>query len=159
LDINDELPDVWHLDAKSLYQSLYEWKSGPLQRLLAIYKENLLSAEWKTISGKDMPDALSQAHRFLSKEALQTPFWTQTVAPKIKTKFQEYLGGNVDLSIEPSLNSVDAWILSEFVLNISANNDLPHSNPNAPPCSHSACRSSVFSGYFPLWLVAFNFQI
>ena len=125
-EIKDSLPEIWQLDAKTLYQSLYEWKSGPLQRLLEMYKKSLLSEEWETTpSGKKMPAALSQAHGFLSKEAMQTPFWTKTVAPKIKAKFQEYLGKGADLNIEPGLNSVDAWILSQLILNVSPGNGMP----------------------------------
>ena len=64
-DVSKWMPEVWQLDTKNLFLSLYEWKSGPLQRLLAIYKEHLLSDEWTTDSGRKMPDSLGRLVAFL----------------------------------------------------------------------------------------------
>lgn len=123
-DIKGFLPDVWHLDPKNLFASLYEWKTGPLQKLLKHYKEKLLSEEWDTPSGKKMPKALHDAHRFLSQQAIKTPFWETELSPKLVSKLQEYLGTSSSIDITPALNPVDAWILSEFLIQIAPGDNI-----------------------------------
>lgn len=117
-DIRDWLPDIWQLEAKSVYPSLYEWKSGPLQRLLRLYKEDLLSTQWMTQSGRPMPDALVQIERFLTSQALPTPYWRDTIAPKMREKFKAYLGGQPSFDISPQLASIDQWIFGQLMLMI-----------------------------------------
>jgi hypothetical protein len=80
-DVRRWLPEIWQLDAKNLFQSLYVWKSGPLQRLLGLYKQHLLEDEWETKNKRAMPAALRQIETFLRDQALLTPFWKETLAP------------------------------------------------------------------------------
>lgn len=123
-DIKQWLPEIWQLDPKNLFSSLYVWKTGPLQKLLKIYKEKLLSEEWETSTKHKMPGALYSAYRFLNEHALKTPFWNDQLSPKLNSKFQEYLGSQTDIKAIPGLNSVDAWIMSEFLIQIAPADNL-----------------------------------
>lgn len=118
-EIQKHLPEIWHLDPKNLYESLYIWKTGPLQQLLGKYKDALMTEEWTIDNGHKMPKALQAAYNFLNEKALKTPFWTQTIAPKINLKFKSYLGSSSNVSIQPSLNSIDNWILSQLLISVS----------------------------------------
>lgn len=129
LDIHQWLPEVWQLDSKNLFLSLYEWKTGPLQRLLRIYKDKLFTEEWKTPSGKPMPAALDQLYNFLKNQALPTPFWKDTLSGRMAAKFKEYLGSRTDLRMAPGLNSLDSWILSELQIKVA-----PAENLEAVDC-------------------------
>lgn len=122
-DVSKWMPEVWQLDTKNLFLSLYEWKSGPLQRLLAIYKEHLLSDEWTTDSGRKMPDSLGRLMAFLREQALRTPFWKETLAPGFQKKMEQYLGREPQLSVTPGLNDIDSWILSELQVRVSPADD------------------------------------
>lgn len=124
-DIYQWLPDVWNIDPKNLFNSLYVWKSGPLQLLLKEYKHKLLSEEWETDDPKrKMPEVLLEAYSFIKDKALKTPFWQNELSPKLSAKFIEYLGSNTYCELLPGLNSVDEWILSEFMLSISPGKEL-----------------------------------
>lgn len=123
-EIQQWMPILWHIDAKTLFLSLYEWRSGPLQQLLKAYKEDLLNSTWKTASGHDMPDALGKAHKFLREQALPTPFWKDKLSVKIQQKLREYLGQRGGFSMDPGLNPVEDWVLSEFQILISPGKQL-----------------------------------
>lgn len=124
-DIYQWIPDVWNIDPKNLFNSLYVWKSGPLQRLLKEYKHKLLTEEWETENPKrKMPEVLFEAYGFIKDKALKTPFWKNELSPKLSAKFTEYLGSNTYCELLPGLNSIDEWILSEFVLSISPAKEL-----------------------------------
>jgi ABC-type multidrug transport system ATPase subunit len=118
-DIQKWLPEVWQLDAKSIYPSLYEWKSGPLQKVLRLYKDDLLASKWTTPSGKAMPDALSQIQHFLGTQALPTPYWRDTLSAKMREKFQSYLGEQSGFQMAPTLSPVESWILSQLRIDVT----------------------------------------
>lgn len=117
-EIQSQFPEIWQLEPDNLFVSLYEWKSGPLQRLLKIYKEKLLTEEWTTSNNRKMPDSLRLAYNFLNDIALKTPFWRDKLMPKFNEKFKDYLGSNTDVSVTPSLNPIESWLTSEFVVNV-----------------------------------------
>ena len=118
-DISKWLPEIWYLDPENLFASLYVWRTGPLQRLLGIYKDKLLTEEWKTKSGKEMPGALFEIHDFINNIALKTPFWKDELAPKFKGKFKNYLGKSTAPDITPGLNVIEDWIMSEFLIHVA----------------------------------------
>lgn len=122
-DISKWMPEVWQLDTKNLFLSLYEWKSGPLQRLLAIYKKHLLKDEWTTDSGRKMPESLARLMEFLRGQALLTPFWKEKLSPGFQGKMEQYLGREPRLSVTPGLNEIDSWILSELQVRVSPSGD------------------------------------
>lgn len=124
-DIQKNLPEIWYLDPKNLFVSLYEWKTGPLQKLLKLYKEKLFTEEWEVDTTHKMPGSLNTAHKFLAEKALKTPFWNNEVAPKINEKFKEYLGTNNNVDIAPGLNPIDAWIMSQLVISVTPGANLP----------------------------------
>jgi len=124
--IQQWMPLTWYLESKTLSQSLYDWRSGPLQQLLKQYREDLLTSKWKTASGRDMPDALQKAHDFVLNQALPTPFWKDKLSKTMVSRFQAYLGRHSGVTMEPSLNPIEEWIASEFRMLVS-------SNPNAAP--------------------------
>ena len=69
-DIREHMPDVWLLTPQNLFRSLYEWKTGPLQRLSGMLANRFLSAPWNfEFEGKSrkMPDALLKAYQFFRK--------------------------------------------------------------------------------------------
>lgn len=123
-DINQWLPEVWNIDPKNLFNSLYIWKTGPLQLLLKEYKKKLLGEEWETDNPiRKMPAVLHEAYAFIKDKALKTPFWKNELSPKLTAKFTEYLGSSTLCELTPGLNTIDDWILSEFVLSISPAKD------------------------------------
>lgn len=118
-DIQKWMPQVWHIDSKTLFPSLYEWKSGPLQQLLRLYKEDLLSAEWTTPSGHAMPHALEKAHHFVRDQALPTPYWRDELSKTMTEKFHAFTGRQSGFAIAPGLGSIEEWVLAEFQIMVA----------------------------------------
>ncbi len=118
-EIQQWMPTVWHLEPDSLHASLYLWKSGPLQRILAAYKEDLFTAQWTTQSGRPMPESLDKAQQFLAEQALPTPFWTEKIVTGLKQKFQDYLGRQGRINLSPELSPIEEWLLSELRLQVT----------------------------------------
>src|SRR5690606_23394757 len=59
--IRDHMPDVWLLTPQNLRRSLYDWKTGPLQRLSRMLAERFLDTNWQFEYGgkpRRMPETL-----------------------------------------------------------------------------------------------------
>jgi hypothetical protein len=46
-EIRSNMPDVWLLTPQNLHRSLYEWKTGPLQKLSRILTSRFLDTDWQ----------------------------------------------------------------------------------------------------------------
>lgn len=123
-EIKKDLPEIWQLDPKNLFVSLYEWKSGPLQRLLKEYKNKLFTEEWTIDDKHSMPQTLRNAFDFLNEKALKTPFWKDILEPAFRTKFRYYLGNGTNAQINIGLNDIETWVMSEFLLSVCPGKDL-----------------------------------
>lgn len=126
MDISKWMPTIFQLDSHNLYSSLYEWQSGPLQKLMKLYREHLMSDAWEVAGPpkRQMPEFLDKMHRFLNDNVLPTPFWTETLAPELSQRFTEYLGRSSGFDLRPQLNDVEEWIKSDLMLRVSPGPDL-----------------------------------
>jgi hypothetical protein len=75
--IRDHMPEVWLLTPQNLHRSLYEWKTGPLQRLSRMLAKRFLETSWEfEHNGKPrpMPDTLMRVHDFFRQSVEAFPF-------------------------------------------------------------------------------------
>ena len=118
-DISKWTPTIFQLDSQNLYTSLYEWRSGPLQRLTKMYREHLAGDSWAIDASRQMPEYLAKLHAFLNDTVLQTPFWRDTLSVELAAKLQEYLGRSPGFQMRPQLKEVEEWIKSELMFRVS----------------------------------------
>ena len=118
-DISKSMPTVFQLDSHNLYTSLYEWQSGPLQRLMKTYREHLAEDEWNIDATRKMPGYLGKLHAFINKTVLQSPFWKDTLSVELAGKLKEYLGRSPGFDMRPQLEDVEEWLKSELLFRVS----------------------------------------
>jgi putative ATP-dependent endonuclease of the OLD family len=122
-DIRDHLPDVWLLSADNLKDSLYRWRTGPLQRLSKLLARRFLEHEWKfPFKGKDfeMPGAIRNAHGFLSDAVKAFPFWQKDLKPKLEDALSSYLGHTARMELSPDIRSIEDWMTQQLLVAFAA---------------------------------------
>lgn len=122
-DIRDHKPEVWMLRPNNLYQSLYQWKTGPLQRLAGLLAERFFSTKWDfNFEGKlrPMPKTLESAHRFLTAAIREFPFWRDDLRPKLEATLSEYVGRQAKIELKPAIEAIQDWLRDQLVLSLAA---------------------------------------
>ena len=121
MDISKWLPTIFQLDSQNLYSSLYVWASGPLQRLMKVYRAHLSEDSW-LVEGKasqKMPELLERLHSYLNDKVLQSPYWNDTISQELAAKLQDYLGRSSGVTIRPQLGAIEEWLKAEMLFRIS----------------------------------------
>jgi putative ATP-dependent endonuclease of the OLD family len=118
-DIGKWMPTIFQLDSQNLYTSLYEWRTGPLQRLMKKYREHLREDSWAIDETRQMPEYLDKLHAFINDTVLQTPFWRDTLSVELAAKLQAYLGRSPGFRMRPQLEDLEEWIRSELMFRVS----------------------------------------
>ena len=92
--IRDDLPEVMLLTPDNIRQSLYSWKSGPLNRLAAMLADRFLNEDWNfdyNSQQRRMPSSLQSAHKFLEAAITEFPFWKNTLRPMLSDTLSQYV--------------------------------------------------------------------
>jgi ABC-type multidrug transport system ATPase subunit len=121
--IRNELPEVMLLKPSNVHQSLYTWKTGPLNRLASMLAEKFLDDEWSfEFGGQDrkMPSSLHGAHKFLSSAVEKFPFWQETLRPKLSDTLSRYLGRHSKIELKPSIQQIEDWLRQQLLLSFAA---------------------------------------
>lgn len=79
-EIRDNLPDVWLLTPHNLRRSLYEWKTGPLQKLSRMLAKHFVESSWE-FKYNGSSDTLSK-----------------------------YVGGHTQFLLRPDVQQLDDWL-------------------------------------------------
>jgi hypothetical protein len=119
--IRDHMPEVWLLTPQNLHRSLYEWKTGPLQRLSRMLAERFLDASWEfEYDGKPrkMPETLIKAHEFFRRSVEAFPFWQQDLKPKLQDTLSQYVGAHARLALRPDVQQIAVvlWKADDLLL-------------------------------------------
>lgn len=118
-DIRDHLPDVMLLTPQNSYQSLYIWKSGPLNRIASYLAQHLLEDKW-TFSDHKMPNAIKKAHEFLAGAVENFPLWKETVQPALSMTLAAYIGKDTKLELRPTIQVIEQWMQQQLLLAFAA---------------------------------------
>lgn len=122
-DIWDYLPETWLLTPQNLFRSLYEWKTGPLQKLSRLLAEKFLEAEWElTFEGKSwrMPATMLKAYRFFRGAVEGFPFWHRDLKPKLQDTLSRYVGAQARFALRPDVQKVEEWLTQQLVVSFAA---------------------------------------
>ena len=122
-DIRNDLPDVWLLTPQNLRRSLYEWKTGPLQRLSRMLAERFLKADWEfEYDGKPrkMPDTLVKVHGFFRESVEAFPFWQHDLKPKLQNTLSQYVGAQARFALRPDVQQVEQWLAQQLAVSFAA---------------------------------------
>lgn len=123
-DISDHRPEVWLLRPdNNLYVSLYQWKTGPLQRLAKLLSKQFFGAKWEVeIEGKvrKMPEAMKAGHRFFTTAIREFPFWKDELKPRLEATLSGYIGRQAGMQLSPSLQAIEDWLADQLVMAFSA---------------------------------------
>lgn len=118
-DIREYLPEVMLLTPQNAYQSLYVWRTGPLNKIAAYLASELLQHKW-TYNDRKMPDSISKAHEFLAGAVENFPLWKDTVRPAFATTLSEYIGKNTKLELRPTIQAIEQWMQQQLLLSFAA---------------------------------------
>ncbi len=121
--IRNELPEVMLLRPNNIHQSLYTWKTGPLNRLAAMLAGRFLNEEWSFEFGEQqrkMPASLHGAHRFLTRAVEEFPFWKETLRPKLADTLSQYVGRQSKIELRPTIQSIEEWLQQQLLLSFAA---------------------------------------
>lgn len=122
-DIRDYLPDVWLLRPDNLRASLYQWKTGPLQRLSRMLAEKFLHTDWKLdFDGKrrNMPQTLVRAHEFFRHAVTRFPFWTDELKPSLQETLSMYVGREAKMDLRPDIRALEDWLSQQLAVAFAA---------------------------------------
>lgn len=122
-DISEHRPDVWLLRPNNLFQSLYQWKTGPLQRLASLLTKRFFETKWQfdyEQKKRPMPDTLRQAHRFLSESVRAFPFWKDDLKPKLQETLSLYVGRQARFELAPSVEALEEWLAQQLAMSFAA---------------------------------------
>ena len=122
-DISDHRPDVWLLRPDNLFVSLYQWKTGPLQRLARLLAKRFFESKWEFEYGQKkqvMPDALRRAHRFFTEAVREFPFWRDDLKPKLQSTLSQYVGRQARMDLAPNIQAIEDWLAEQLVLSFAA---------------------------------------
>jgi len=121
--IRDHLPDVWLLTPQNLRRSLYDWKTGPLQRLSRMLAERFLETKWQfEYEGKarPMPDTLVKAHSFFRDSVEAFPFWQDDLKPKLQETLSQYVGAQARFALRPDVQHLQEWLVQQLAVSFAA---------------------------------------
>jgi hypothetical protein len=121
--IRDHMPDVWLLTPQNLQRSLYDWRTGPLQRLSRLLAKRFLEANWQfDYSGRShgMPDALMRAHEFFRRSVDAFPFWQTDLKPKLQDTLSQYVGTQARFALAPDVQQIEEWLAQQLVVSFAA---------------------------------------
>jgi hypothetical protein len=121
--IRDDLPEVMLLTPQNIAQSLFQWKTGPLNRLAAMLAERFLETQWTfDFGGKPakMPDGIKRVHGFLSAAVETFPFWKDDLRPKLSNTLSAYVGRHTQIDLKPTIQELQEWLKQQLLLSFAA---------------------------------------
>lgn len=127
-DIREYMPEVWLLTADNLWKSLYQWKTGPLQRISKLLSEKFLNEQWVfEHDGKErqMPDTLYKVHKFFQEVVKEFPFWKDDLKPKLEESISRYLGKHAIMELRPTIEEIEQWLSQRLVVSFSGQDTGP----------------------------------
>lgn len=142
-EIRDDLPEVMLLTPQNMGRSLYEWRSGPLNKLSAMLASAFLEQPWTfDFDGKAvaMPDRIRMSHAFLRAAVEAFPFWTEDVRPKLAATLSSYLGRHAQIELKPQIQSVEEWLQQQILLSFAADE---HGSPTPVECMGDGWQSLI----------------
>lgn len=121
--IRDDLPDVMLLTPQNITQSLFQWKTGPLNRLAAMLADRFLEDKWDfEYDGRKviMPERIKSVHAFLSSAVEKFPFWKDEVRPKLASTLTSYVGRHTRIELKPKIQQIEDWLRHQLLLSFAA---------------------------------------
>ncbi len=122
-DLSEHRPVVWLLKPGNLFVSLYQWKTGPLQRLASLLAQKFFDAKWEfDYKGKKnpMPDSLHKAHNFFTEAVKEFPFWRDDLKPKLQETLSLYVGRQARIDLKPDIRAIEEWLAEQLALSFAA---------------------------------------
>lgn len=121
--IREHIPEVWLLTPQNLHRSLYEWKTGPLQRLSRMLAKRFLQENWQfEYGGKSlkMPDKLRKAHDFFCQSVEAFPFWQKNLKPRLQDTLSQYVGAQARFALRPDVQQLEEWLAQQLAVSFAA---------------------------------------
>lgn len=122
-ELGDERPEVWLLRPSNLHVSLFQWKTGPLQRLSSFLVKRFMSESWEFPHGDrtyPMPGAIEKAHAFFRSAVADFPFWKDDLRPRLEATLSQYLGRRASMELRPDLKTLEEWMAQQLLLGFAA---------------------------------------
>lgn len=122
-EIGDARPEVWLLRPSNLHVSLFQWKTGPLQRLSNFLVRKFMDAKWEfSYAGKPhaMPAAIEKAHAFFRSAVAEFPFWKDDLKPRLQETLSQYLGRQASMELRPDLKTLEEWMAQQLLFGFAA---------------------------------------
>jgi ABC-type cobalamin/Fe3+-siderophores transport system ATPase subunit len=122
-DLSEHRPEVWLVKPGNLFVSLYEWKTGPLQRLASLLARRFFEAKWEfDYKGKKhpMPDSLHKAHNFFTEAVKEFPFWRDDMKPRLQETLSQYVGRQARIDLRPDIHAIEQWLAEQLALSFAA---------------------------------------
>jgi hypothetical protein len=121
--IRDDLPEVMLLTPHNITQSLFHWKTGPLNRLAAMLADRFLRERWTFDYNNQkiaMPDRIKNVHEFLSTAIERFPFWKDDLRPRLSETLSSYVGKHTQIELKPKLHEIEEWLRQQLLLSFAA---------------------------------------
>jgi hypothetical protein len=122
-ELGDARPEVWLLRPSNLHVSLFQWKTGPLQRLSKMLVQRFMEKQWEfPYAGKQhaMPAAIEKAHAFFRGAVTEFPFWKEDLKPRLQGTLSQYLGRQASMELRPDLKTLEEWMAQQLLLGFAA---------------------------------------
>jgi predicted ATPase len=122
-EISDARPEVWLLRPSNLHVSLFQWKTGPLQRLSNFLVRKFMETKWEfSYAGKAhaMPAAIEKAHAFFRNAVNEFPFWKSDLKPRLQDTLSQYLGRQASMELRPDLKTLEEWMAQQLLFGFAA---------------------------------------
>ncbi len=122
-ELNDARPEVWLLRPSNLHVSLFQWKTGPLQRLANFLVRKFMDTKWDfPYAGKAhaMPAAIEKAHAFFRSAVAEFPFWKDDLKPRLQETLSQYLGRQASMELRPDLKTLEEWMAQQLLFGFAA---------------------------------------
>lgn len=122
-EIRDYVPEVWLLSPDNLYRSLYEWKTGPLQKLAQMLTKRFLADSWTMKSGPElrpMPETIYKVHDFFRDAVAAFPFWKDDLKPRLEGALGQYVGHQARIALVPDIRTLEEWLAQQLSASFAA---------------------------------------
>lgn len=122
-EIGDARPEVWLLRPSNLHVSLFQWRTGPLQRLSNFLVRKFMDARWDFSHGGKayaMPGAIEKAHAFFRGAVAEFPFWKEDLKPRLQETLTDYLGRQASMELRPDLKTLEEWMAQQLIFGFAA---------------------------------------